>query len=40
MICCVEIETFKGDSFEYRYFISVFAEVVELKIDDPHGRLV
>ena len=36
----VEIETFKGDLLEYHYFISVFRKVVELKIDDPHGRLV
>ena len=36
----VEIETFRGDLLEYHYFISVFREVVELKIDDPHGRLV
>ena len=31
---------FRGDSLEYHYFISVFREVVELKIDDSHGRLV
>ena len=36
----VEIETFRGDLLEYHYFISVFREVVELKIDNPHGRLV
>ena len=36
----VEIEKFRGNSLEYYYFISVFREVVELKIDDPHGRLV
>ena len=36
----VEIETFRGDLLEYHYFISVFRKVVELKIDDPHGRLV
>ena len=36
----VEIETFRGDPLEYDYFISVFREVVELKIDDPPGRLV
>ena len=36
----VETETFRGNSLEYYYFISVFREVVELKIDDPHGRLV
>ena len=31
---------FRGDSLEYYYLISVFREVVELKIDDSHGRLV
>ena len=36
----VEIKKFRGNSFEYYYFISVFREVVELKIDDPRGRLV
>ena len=36
----VEIETFRGDPLEYHYFISVFRKVVELKIDDLHGRLV
>ena len=36
----VEIETFRGDHLEYHYFILVFREVVELKIDHPHGRLV
>ena len=36
----VEIETFRGDPLEYHYFISVFSEEVELKIDETHGRLV
>ena len=36
----VETETFRGDPLEYHYFILVFREVVELKIDDQHGRLV
>ena len=36
----VETETFRGDPLEYHYFISVFREVVYLKIDDPHGRFV
>ena len=36
----VEIKTFRGDPLEYHYFISVFGKVVELKIDDSHGRLV
>ena len=36
----VEVETFRGDPLEYYYYISVFREAVELKIDDPHDRLV
>ena len=36
----VEIKTFNYDPLEYYYFISVFREVMELKIDDPHDRLV
>ena len=36
----VEIDIFRGDSLEYHYFILVLRKVVELKIDDPHGRLV
>ena len=36
----VEIEIFRGDPLEYHRFLSVFREVVELKKDDPHGRLV
>ena len=36
----VEVETFRGDPLEYYYYISVFRKAVELKIDDPHDRLV
>ena len=36
----VDIDIFRGDTLEYHYFILVFRKVVELKIDDPHGRLV
>ena len=36
----VEIETFTGNPLDYHYFMSVFKEAVEYKIDDPHGRLV
>ena len=36
----VHIDIFRGDTLEYHYFILVFREVVELKIVDPHGRLV
>ena len=35
-----EIETFKGNSLDYHYFMSGFKEAVEYKIDDPHRRLV
>ena len=36
----VEIEIFTGNPLDYHYFMSVFKEVVEYKIDDPRGRLV
>ena len=36
----VEIDTVKGDPFEYHYFMSVFTEAVDKKVSDPHGRLV
>ena len=36
----VEIETFTGNPLDYHYFMSVFKETVEYKIDDPHERLV
>ena len=36
----VEIDTVKGDPFEYHYFMSVFTEAVEKKVSDPHCRLV
>ena len=35
----VEIET-TGNPLDYHYFMSVFKEAVEYKIDDQHGRLV
>ena len=31
----VDIDIFSGDPVEYHYFIAVFEEVVEKKIDDP-----
>ena len=36
----VDIVIFTGDPVDYHYFIAVFDEVVEKKIDDPRGRLV
>ena len=36
----VEIEKFTGNPLYCHYFMSVFKESVEYKIDDPHGRLV
>ena len=36
----MEIETFTGNLLNYHYFMAVFKEVVQYKIDDPHGRLV
>ena len=35
----VDIDIFSGDPVDYHYFISVFEEVVEKKIDDLRGRL-
>ena len=35
----VDIDVFTGDPTEYHYFLAVFEEVVEKKIDDARGRL-
>ena len=35
----VDINISSGDLVDYHYFIAVFEEVVEKKIDDPQGRL-
>ena len=35
----VDIDIFTSDPVDYNYFIAVFDEVVEKKIDDPRGRL-
>ena len=35
----VDSNIFKGDPVDYHYFIAVFDEVVEKKIDDLWGRL-
>ena len=34
-----DINIFTFDPVDYQYFIAVFDEVVEKKIDDPRGRL-
>ena len=36
----VEIETFTGNPLDYHYFMLVFIEAMQCKIDDPHIRLV
>ena len=33
-----DIDTFSGDHLEYHYFMEVFKEVVEKRIEDPRGR--
>ena len=35
----VDIEYFDGNPLNYHYFMVLFSEVVETKIDDPRGRL-
>ena len=35
----VDIDVFNGNPIEYKYFISIFKEVVESRISDPMGRL-
>ena len=35
----VDIKHFHGNPLNYHYFIALFSEVVETKIDDPTGRL-
>ena len=35
----VDIDIFSGDPVDYHYFIAVFEEVVEKKIEDPRDRL-
>ena len=34
----VDMEQFDGNSLNYRYFMALFAEVVETKIEEPRGR--
>ena len=35
----VDMEPFDGNALNYHYFMALFKEVVESKIDDPRGRL-
>ena len=36
----VDIEKFDGHPINYQYFMSIFKEVVEDRIEDPTGRLI
>ena len=36
----VETDAFDGDPLNFRYFMAIFREVVENRIEDPRGRLV
>ena len=35
----LDIDTFDGDPVEFHYFMAIFHEVVERKVDNPWGRL-
>ena len=35
----LDIDTFDGDPIEFHYFMAIFHEVVEGKVDDAQGRL-
>ena len=35
----VDMKSFDGNTLNYHYFMALFKEVVESKIDDPRGRL-
>ena len=35
----IDLEPFDGNPLEYKYFMSMFKESVEKKIEDPRGRL-
>ena len=35
----VDMEQFDGNPLNYQYFMALFAEVVETKIEEPRGRL-
>ena len=36
----VDIETFDGNVLNYHYFMALFREVVESKVNDPRGKLI
>ena len=36
----VDIEKFDGNLINYQYFMSIFKDVVEDRIEDPTGRLI
>ena len=35
----MDIETFDGNVLNYHYFVALFSEVIENKVDDPRGKL-
>ena len=35
----IDMDYFSGDPLDYQYFISLFEELIERKIDDPFGKL-
>ena len=35
----VDIDCFDGNPLNYHYFMALFCEVMEVKIEDPRGRL-
>ena len=35
----IDIDVFGGNPLEFHYFMAVFHEAVEKKIEDPHGEL-
>ena len=38
--CDVDIDVFDGNPLNFKYFMTLFREVVESKTEDPHGRLI
>ena len=36
----VDIDCLDGNPLDYRYFMAIFKEVVEIRIDDPRRRLI
>ena len=35
----VDIDLFSGNPLKYRYFMEIFKEVVQRRIEDPRGRI-